>query len=736
MTKLLSREELLGGGLSGRAAKQASAVVALIENRVAYLAAESQQVAARSSTTMTQAARAQTYLEALAQGRTRTTQPSAYAVERYAPQWADLAPDSSAGCALVARLLGQKYRLAQRATPYIQSALGLNTADVQQTYQQLYGEPLATIYTSALSLAEQMRWSWAHVAGRLENLSPFWTAFALTLTEIVGAGILALPIALANVGPLAGVAALVAFGLINILTLTGVVEAITRNGSMRYGSAYFGRLSSDYLGRAATLTFSASLFVINVLSLVAYYAGIAGTLNAATGIPKMFWVGLLFVCALYVLRRQSLSATIASALVIGFVNIGLIVLLTLLTLPHVTFGNLAYVNLPSLDGRAFDSSLLGLIFGTVLGAFFGHTAVGSMAKTVLRRDPSGRTLLWGNVAAMGVALLLYTLWVIAVNGALSPAVLSQTAGTALIPLAAVVGPVVHIAGALFTVLGMGMATMHYALALFNQVQEWLPSQRAGRVWLGLLPTTGIFLFTLWLLWTGQESFTGPYSFMGAIIAPLLAGIFPMLLLVVSRRRGEYAPATSWRWLGHPLVVIGICLVFFAGLLVHGLFIWSDPIPRGIALVTCLGMLILTASILRGGVLQPYTVIELRVWPGASGRASFQVLRRGSPLPSAVQVNRQSGEERLQTSQGEIANIRHLKSLSFCLPAAPAPSSQMLKVWVHQVSSEGDSVGVRVRVKLEQEGQPDPVELTGDGNGKLLVPLTGCACWVELSLAQL
>jgi amino acid permease len=40
------------------------------------------------------------------------------------------------------------------------------------------------------------------------------------VTETVGAGILALPIALAGVGPIAGVIQLLVLGLVNILTIS------------------------------------------------------------------------------------------------------------------------------------------------------------------------------------------------------------------------------------------------------------------------------------------------------------------------------------------------------------------------------------------------------------------------------------------------------------------------------------------------------------------------------------
>ena len=51
-------------------------------------------------------------------------------------------------------------------------------------------------------------------------------------------------------------------------------------------------------------------------------------------------------------------------------------------------------------GLVLNGGLLELIFGVALVAYFGHTSAGHAAKVVLARDPSGRHLLAGNVAAM------------------------------------------------------------------------------------------------------------------------------------------------------------------------------------------------------------------------------------------------------------------------------------------------------------------------------------------------
>lgn len=120
---------------------------------------------------------------------------------------------------------------------------------------------------------------------RLESLSPFWTAFSLTFTETAGSGILALPIALAGVGPLPGLFILFILGGINVLTIAGMAEAVARNEAIRDGSAFMGRLASDYLGRSGLLILSLGLAANCILFQWAYYVGFATTLADATHVP-------------------------------------------------------------------------------------------------------------------------------------------------------------------------------------------------------------------------------------------------------------------------------------------------------------------------------------------------------------------------------------------------------------------------------------------------------------------
>jgi hypothetical protein len=81
-------------------------------------------------------------------------------------------------------------------------------------------------------------------------------------------------------------------------------------------------------------------------------------------------------------------------------------------------------------------------------------------------------------------MALYILWVVAVNGAIAPPVLVGFSGTALTPLAKVAGPAVIVFGTILAILAMGMASIHFSLALFFTVREWIPGQSRHTLVLG------------------------------------------------------------------------------------------------------------------------------------------------------------------------------------------------------------------------------------------------------------
>ena len=941
---LFSREEVLGG----MPAQRARTLLFLIESRTAHLVARSRHAMERFSSEQVAEEQDMAFLEAFTAGKDPPLRPTIQDLEQFARQWASLVPDSPVIRAALARLLGEKYTFTSQVVPDIRQTLGLEEETVQRAFQRNYKVALATIYSSNPGLGERLRWGWAIFVKWIEALPPFWTAFALTLTETIGAGILALPIALAGVGPIAGVILLVVLGLVNVATIAYMAESVSRSGNIRYGNAYFGRFVADFLGKDGSLTLSLALLMLNFLALSAYFIGFSTILEDAIRVPAPVWVALLFLVNIYFLRRRSLNATVSAALVVGAVNIGLILMLVAITFPSVQVERLSYLNMPLINGQPFDPALVQLIFGVILTAFFGHTSMGNCAKVVLRRDPSAHSLMKGSTAAIAIAITIYTLWVVAVNGTIPPSELAGQTGTALTPLAAQVGPFVYVLGAIFAILSMGMASIHISLSFFNQIQEWLPQKRQsliqlsrrhgtllfyapgsqknelrlGLVYLGLeggqacfrldvlnsdqtyhletttrsrlngtellsqialpgergagftvdimeasadsvrmqvttsmrlsyseewdrvgLDATGLlelsesqrqvmdriirtgeasfsdlarqtkleeqslqgvlnelvtkgfvrvvetqggkcyraqliakrgrelpteiwqalegtpearpsksepkgklpgffqrawehihnerirfflalipvaftFLLTEWLLLTGSESFSELISFLGVIVISLLGGIFPVLLLIASRRKGEYVPGRVFRFLGHPVLVIGIYLLSLSGLFLHGLLIWQNPVQRAVAIITGLLIIGMTIAMFRRGVFAPRAVIEIRQDQAENGKVEYSIVSDGSPTPADVQLGYSNGEDHRHAAQGEIPEVSGLHYAQFLV--TPGQYGD-LKVWVHRINPDGDSEGMAARLEVELGGKVKQMDL-GLMQGQALIPL--------------
>ena len=942
--EMFTRDELL----AGLPARRARTLLFLIESKSAHLAARSRQAMEPFLTEEAAAKRDLAFLEAFSLGKQPPQRPSIQDIEHYAPDWAALVPNEPRLRAALAHALGQKYRFRAASVPKIRRALSLDDEAVEQAYDRLYHQPLHTIYAARYAPGEQVRWSLAGLSGRLESLSPFWTSFSLTLTETVGAGVLALPIAIAGVGPLGGLIVLIVLGIVNMLTLASMAESVSRSGTIRYGNAFLGAMVSDYLGNIGSIAFTLGAASLTFIMLLAYYIGFSSTLASASGIPSQLWAVLFFLVGLYFLFRESIDATVASALVVGGINIVLILGLALLAFIHVRTDYLFYIDGPFVNGRPFDPGILELIFGTILSAYIGHLSVGNCAKVVLRRDPTAHSLIWGGVAAQVAALILYSIWVVAVNGAISPQVLAAQAGTALTPLAAQIGPAVNVLGVVYVVLAMGMASIHSSLGLFYMVSERLPSrlptvllmpqghgtlllrprgaatdvvrfgltylgtdrrctqfrlnvqigsathrfglsfaqswdiaelsaaleclnvppaplsleilkihpegvhvrvdtpmqvsyegewettgvglldilqmpddkrqlvnwilrrqsvnvaqtaahlrqdetsaqrmldelveqgqlqrtwqaaqamyrvrlaQRKGRqlpaeIWralegdahdgstskpagahpldavtarakdavasdrgrflISILPIVVTFLACEWLFFSQNDSFASLVGFIGVLAGSLFAGIFPVLLLYSSRKKGEFVPGVVYRVLGSPPVIAIVYLIFLGSIFVHGLFIWENPLQRGIALLTGVLIVLITAIMLRRGAFSPRTVVQVRREPQAK-QAQLNVIQDGQEFPVEFAVGYHDRTARGTAAQTAIPDFDQAHQLDLALPAGKA---RQLKVWAYDLEPEGEAIGMAAELEVRQGGRMSSYDLLLS-DGQAVVPI--------------
>ena len=707
---MFSRGELLGG----MPARRASTVLFAIEAHTAGLMVSSRVQRATYLGRRGAAEREQAFLEAMAAGRDLPVHPTIQDIERFAPQWSHLVPEGAEARAALALLLANKYRFTAAHVPCIRGALRVDEPDVSAALARQ--APGRSLYATTLTFGERFAWRRAALAQRIERLPPFWIAYSLALTETVTEGILILPVAVAGIGPAAGVVVLVVLGAINLVTIGAQAEAITRNGSMRYGAAYFGRLVDELLGRAGSVSLSVALAIFNAVVLLAYLLGFASVLRGATGIPEEVWVLLLFVINAWVLRRGTLDETVATAVVLGTINITLILAITAIAFANLDPANLGEVTMPLLGGAGIDPTVIQLVFGVIVVSYFGHTSAANASKLILGRDPSGRALILGNLAALATVIGLYCLIVVAFLGALGPDPLVDTRGTALTPLATEVGPIVDVLGSIYVVLAVGLGSLYCSLGLYNQVVEYLPvparrgsaatgsggflSSRKGRYLAGLAPTLLTAGLLEYLLLTDQDWFARPIALVGVLTIPLLGGIVPMLLLVAARRRGEYVPGTVIGFFGHPIAVGVIGAVFLAGIALHAFVIWEDPIERGLALAVTAFTAGLVVWIIRGPAFRRSVVIEMRdTQPGVATEPALNVVVAGRTAVADIRLERDDGATELHDATQRVV-FAGLRRATFTVAGHAA---RELKVWVHRVTPDGESVGLPATVQIGRVG---------------------------------
>lgn len=714
---MFSREEVVGG----LPARRASTALITIEGATARLAKASRINRAAYIGERTAAEREKEFLAALASGASQAKSPPIAELERFAPEWAAHVGDDPSVRAAIARLLAAKHRFRRADVPRLRAALGLDERAVGEAFQRLHGAPIESIYREPLPLTDRLRWRVSRVVARFDRLSPFWIAYFLAITETLGEGIMSIPLALAGLGPLPGVILLLIVGAINLITLGALTESIIRSGSMRYGTAYFGRFVSELLGRIPSSVLSVALAGLNVLTCYVYFLGFASVLTGSTGIPIGVWIVVLFAINVVVLRKETLDDTIASAVTIGLANLVLVITITLIALVNVKPANLAYMEVPFVGDGRFDPALSALAFGVLLVAFFGHTSAANASKVVLTLEPGGRSLLWGNLAALTTIIVLYSVATIAILGALGPEPLLGARGTAITPLAEEIGPIVNVVGSIYVALAIGIGSLYVTLGLYNQTIELLPQPaggrrsplarlsqtRRGRLLVGFAPTVAVLVGLELVILAGQDDFAGPIAIGGALAVPLITGIFPMLLITAARRKGEYVPGLVIGLFGHPLVVVALLAFFIAATLAHGLVIWDGPVERAAALAMSALLITILVWVWRSGALRRRAVVEVRQ-DRRQGRTTLSVTAAGLTVTDALPVD--------ASGLGVAASI-------------PSGAWREMRVWPHRVGDDGWSTGLPADVEVTQAGSVERVHLAAsdaphvleiDGRGTVVV----------------
>lgn len=307
--------------------------------------------------------------------------------------------------------------------------------------------------------------------GGLATRQPALATFGVMVIAIVGGGVLALPTALATFGPRRAAVIVVVMGLVNLATLSALAGAISRSTAPSSGRGRLATLTSEHLGETGALIALIASVLLWFGLLVVYVLGLAGSLAGLAG-PEWIWAVVIVSIVAVLLFAQARELFIASAAAVAVINLVILFVMIGLVATKVD-GNLLSSG-PSNSGGA---KALQLVFGTVLFAYNGHTALFSVAPEVARADPSGRALRRGAISAMVAAIVINVSWVLVCLGTVPPDEFANETSTGVHLLAKHAGSALEPLSAIFAILALGFGGLNAAFALGDVIGERLPGLR-------------------------------------------------------------------------------------------------------------------------------------------------------------------------------------------------------------------------------------------------------------------
>lgn len=303
---------------------------------------------------------------------------------------------------------------------------------------------------------------------------PSWLAvFAVVFPTIVGGGILALPVALAPLGPVLAVIVTAALGLVNMLTIGLLALSVVRRADSLPRFARMGTLAHALLGRGAAVVTTIVVAVLMLGLVVAYALGLSHSLATSVGRSPSMWAVAALLASAVLVGFQFRRALMTAGTAVTISSIGLLGTLMILLGRHVD-ADMVLAGPPSPLGV----SSFTLVFGALMGGYFGHTSVPTIAPAALRADPTGRSLILGSVGAMGVATVVNTGWVFVTLGSTPAAAYGAAGSTGIDLVRAVAGPFAGWLALAFVLLALGVAGMISSFVLGDVAVEQLPLPRS------------------------------------------------------------------------------------------------------------------------------------------------------------------------------------------------------------------------------------------------------------------
>ena len=371
-----------------------------------------------------------------------------------------------------------------------------------------------------------------------KNHTSFWEATATLIGTIVGAGVLGLPYAVAQVGMIPGLIMLLVIGVACLLINLMFAEVVLRTRE-RHQVAGCAR---KYLGNIAFWLANAAAIIGSYGALTVYLIGEGEVLSALFGTDKTVSSLIFFAVGAFILLvGLRLVKVFELWMVAAFVVI-------ILAIVGVGVADLNLINFAHID-----LSKMIIPYGVILFAYSGASSVVSL-REILRQDEKRVqcAVLIGSFIPI-VIYVVFTMVVIGITGA-------GTTPVATIGLGEKLGPAMLIFGNLFAFFAMGTSFLTVGIGLRQTFQFDLKCSRFVS-WLAVIAVPlAIFLF-------GLRDFILAMEIAGGI-AVGLTGLVIVASFAKAKKLGDREPEFQLprfkiiSWLLAAMFVAGICYTIY------------------------------------------------------------------------------------------------------------------------------------------------------------------------------
>jgi tyrosine-specific transport protein len=379
-----------------------------------------------------------------------------------------------------------------------------------------------------------------------DEISTLKGVFVFAAT-IIGAGILALPVASSTTGLLPMLLILLIVGAVSVFSALYIAETVINTT----GDHHLPSLAREHLGNTGFALMISGIVIYIYGALVGYLAAGGQLFHSLSKGKIPVSAGILIYCAVgsfivhFGLKIMSRVETYLFSTML--VLIGIVIALTM---PNI--------EIPLLLETHWNDTPN--IFGVVLFAYVGHSVIPSIARGLKKQGDINRISIWGVV----IPLLLYVVWCFVVIGTVpktagqgrpSLANAQITGQPATIPLGLIIGGSVILLGNLFAVLstmtsyiGFGFSLKEAYVDVAAAIHRKISPPAATL--LVVIPPLVIALFK-------PGAFVNALDIAGTYGGGLFVGILPVFMVLRSRKKINTIKQMTWggKWMPYIVLII-------------------------------------------------------------------------------------------------------------------------------------------------------------------------------------